>query len=38
MQEYNQEDIGGFNPAMQQDDVNVTPLQPRVENTANAQP
>ena len=29
---------GGFNPAMQQDDVNVTPVQPRVENTMNAQP
>lgn len=30
--------IGGFNPAMAQDDVNVTPVQPRIENTANAQP
>ena len=29
---------GGFNPAMAQDDVNVTPVQPRVENTMNAQP
>jgi hypothetical protein len=29
---------GGFNPAMQQDDVNVTNVQPRVENTMNAQP
>lgn len=28
----------GFNPAMQQDDVNVTQVQPRVENTLNAQP
>ena len=29
---------GGFNPAIAQDDVNVTPVQPRVENTLNAQP
>ena len=29
---------GGFNPAIAQDDVNVTPVQPRVENTMNAQP
>jgi hypothetical protein len=29
---------GGFNPAMAQDDVNVTNVQPRVENTMNAQP
>ena len=29
---------GGFNPAMSQDDVNVTNVQPRVENTLNAQP
>ena len=36
---YNQPtQTGGFNPAMAQDDVNVTNVQPRVENTMNAQP
>ena len=29
---------GAFNPSMQQDDVNVTPIRPKVENTQNAQP
>jgi hypothetical protein len=29
---------GGFDPALQQDDVNVTAVQPRIENTMNAQP
>lgn len=29
---------GGFSPALAQDDVNVTNVQPRVENTMNAQP
>ena len=28
----------GFNPSMAQDDVNVTPIRPKVENTQNAQP
>lgn len=37
MQQYG-DATGGFNPAMSQDDVNVTPLKPRVENTQNAQP
>jgi hypothetical protein len=32
------QETGGFNPAMAQDDVNVTNVQPRVENTMNAQP
>lgn len=32
------QETGGFNPAMEQDDVNVTPIRPRVENTMNAQP
>ena len=38
MQSYEGMETGGFNPAMAQDDVNVTPVQPRVENTMNAQP
>ena len=29
---------GGFDPTLQQDDVNVTAVQPRIENTMNAQP
>lgn len=29
---------GGFDPSLQQNDVNVTPVQPRIENTMNAQP
>lgn len=33
-----QQPTEGFNPALAQDDVNVTPVQPRVENTMNAQP
>lgn len=33
-----QQPTQGFNPALAQDDVNVTPVQPRVENTMNAQP
>jgi hypothetical protein len=32
------QETGGFNPSMQQEDVNVTPVQPKIENTMNAQP
>jgi hypothetical protein len=38
MQAMAPQQTGEFNPAMAQDDVNVTPVQPRVENTMNAQP
>lgn len=38
MMEQTQQPTQGFNPALAQDDVNVTPVQPRVENTMNAQP
>jgi len=33
-----QEPTTGFDPSVTQDDVNVTPIRPRVENTMNAQP
>lgn len=38
LQSMPQQPTNGFDPALQQEDVNVTPVQPRVENTMNAQP